>query len=151
MPKAAKKNSTPRRTASKIKPKKSAISLVEMSGLDLVPTRKRHGKPATMRDYATIDFKPWAQVTGKGPNEFIPTVDEWKFYGINCRMAHAICLKTREDLIEMYGKAEYETVDALMAGILQTGEALKELVQMCEAAYARGLASAAAFSASSTA
>ena len=46
MAKADRVHSTPRRTASKIKPKKSAVSLVEMSGLDLVPTRKSRGKPA---------------------------------------------------------------------------------------------------------
>ena len=144
MAKATRVHSTPRRSASKIKPKKSAVSLVEISGLDLVPTRKRRGKPATMRDYATIDFKPWPQAPGKGPTEFIPSEDAWKFHGITCRTAHAICLKTREDLIAMHGKAEHETVDAMMAGFLETGEALKELVQMCDAAYARVLASAAA-------
>ena len=122
----------------------SAISMVQKSGLELVRARKSRGKPATMRDYATIDFKPWPQAPGKGPTEFIPAEDEWKFHGTTCRMAHAICLKTREDLIAMHGKAEHETVDAMMAEFLETGEALKELVQMCDVAYARVLASAAA-------
>jgi hypothetical protein len=134
------------KTKTKVKAAKSqsAIALVQKSGLELVRARKSRGKPATLRDYATIDFKPWSQIPGKGPTEFIPSDDEWRFHGTTCRTAHAICLKTREDLIAMHGKAEHETIDAMMAGLLETSEALKELVQMCDAAYTRVLASAAA-------
>jgi hypothetical protein len=154
MPKAARKNSTPG-TASKIrrappattrktKGKKfeSAITKVPTSGLELVRARKRRGKPATLRDLQTIDFKPWARAPGA--TKFIPTFEDWNFYGTNCRIAYGMCLKTRDELIAMHGKMEHETTDAMMAGLLETGEALKEIVEMCEGAYARVLASAAA-------
>jgi hypothetical protein len=154
MPKAARKNSTPG-TASKIrrarpettrktKGKKfeSAITKVPKSGLELVRARKRRGKPATLRDLQTIDFKPWARAPGA--TKFIPTFEDWNFYGTNCRIAYGMCLKTRDELIAMHGKMEHETTDAMMAGLLETGEALKEIVEMCEGAYARVLASAAA-------
>jgi hypothetical protein len=46
MTKAKRVHSTPRRTASKTKPK-SAVSSVEKSGFDLVPAKKFRGKRAT--------------------------------------------------------------------------------------------------------
>jgi hypothetical protein len=53
-------------------------------------------------------------------------------------------LKDRENLIAMHGKVDHEHVDALMADLANTGERLKELVQMVESAYGRILASACA-------
>ena len=144
MTQADRVHSTPRRTASKIKPKKSAISLVEMSGLDLVPTRKRHGKPATMRDYATIDFSPWTREPGMKKNELLPSDETVNRLAVSCRIAYATMLKSREDLIAMHGKANHELVDELMADLADTAERLKELAEMVEGAYARVLASAAA-------
>ena len=120
----------------------SAVSRVQLSGLDLVRTRKSRGKSPTISVIAKMDFEPWKPRTGL--EKFIPSADAWSAAGFNCRLAHAICLKTRDDLIAMHGKTEHETIDAMMAEILATGEAMKEMAQMCSAAYARMLASAAA-------
>lgn len=141
MAKAERVHSTQRRAASKIqrprrktKAKKfeSAIAKVRMSGLELVKKRPGRGKRATLRDYATIDFEPLAPAT-----ELFPAGEYWNRLGTNCHMAHAICLKTRDELIAIHGKNEHETVDLMMAGILETAEALKQTVVMCEAAYGR--------------
>jgi hypothetical protein len=150
MAKATRVHSTPRRTASKIhttrKPKakklESAVAKVQKSGLELVRARKSRGKPATLRDYQTIDFKPWNRAAGEP--EFIPSDEQLSFYGTNCRIAHAVCLKTRGELIAMHGKIEIENTDAVIAGLFETSEGLKELVWMCESASSRLLASAAA-------
>jgi hypothetical protein len=116
----------------------SAISQVERSGLKLVPAKKSRGKRATMHDYATMDFEPLA---GPPLTDFVPP---WDLFGLNCRIAYGMCLKTRGELMAMHGTTEHESIDAALAGLLQTGEDLKHLVQTCEMAYARILASAAA-------
>ena len=144
MAKADSVHSTPRRSASKIKPKKSAVSLVGMSGLDLVRTRKSRSKPATMREYATIDFSPWTRRPGAKQDEIFPSDETVKRLAISCRIACATMFKSREDLIAMHGKADLGHVDKLMAELADTAERLKELAQMVEGAYARVLSSAAA-------
>ena len=144
MTQADRVHSTPRRTASKIKPKKSAVSLVEMSGLDLVPTRKSRGKPATMRDYAKIDFSPWTREPGMKKNELFPSDEKVNRLAVSCRIAYATMLKSREDLIAMHGKANHGLIDEFVANLVDTAERLKVLTEMVEGAFARVLASAAA-------
>jgi hypothetical protein len=136
-------HSTPRRTASKTKPK-SAITRVVKSGLDLVPTKKFRGKRATMSDYAKIDFKPWKREPGMGKTELFPSDKALAHLGVSCRIAHATMLMTREDLIAMHGKLDHAITDQMMANLSDATERLKEIAHMTEAAYARVLASAAA-------
>jgi uncharacterized protein YunC (DUF1805 family) len=144
MAKAKRVHSTPRITASKIKPKKSAVSKVKKSGFDLVPTRKSRSKPATLRDYAKIDFKPWTRGPGMRKGELIPAPEVMANHGVTCRMAYAVMLMTRKDLIAMHGKLDHEKVDQMMGGFAETLEALKSIAHMVEAAYVRVVATASA-------
>jgi hypothetical protein len=59
MAKAKSVNTTRRRTASKNKPKLSAVWRVRKSGYDLVPSGKRRGKSAKLHQYANIKWKRW--------------------------------------------------------------------------------------------
>jgi hypothetical protein len=143
MPKATIVPSTKRRTASKTKPK-SAITRVVKSGLDLVPTKKFRGKPATMSDYAKVDFKPWNREPGMGKTELFPSDEALTNLGVSYRIAYATMLMTREDLIAMHGSLDPAVADQMMANLSDATERLKEIAHMTEAAYARVLASAAA-------
>jgi hypothetical protein len=145
MPKAKIVPSTERRTASKTKPK-SAITRVVKSGLDLVPSKKFRGKRATMSDYARIDFKPWKREPDMGKTELFPSDEALTSLGVSGRIAYAIMLKSREDLIASHGKLDHAVVDQMMANLSDATERLKEIAHMVEAAYIRMLASAAAAS-----
>ena len=46
-------------------------SQVPKTGYELIRSRKRKGKLATMADYAKIDFQPWKD-EGKKPGETYP-------------------------------------------------------------------------------
>jgi hypothetical protein len=98
MAKAKRVHSTPRRTASKTKPK-SAVSRVVKSGVDLVPTKKSRGKFGTMSDYAKIDFKPWKREPGMKEGGLIPSNELLTRLGVSCRLAYGIMMLTREKLI----------------------------------------------------
>ena len=144
MTKANRVHSTPRRTASKIKAKLSRVSEVQRCGLDLVPTRKRSGKPATMRDYAKIDFKPWKRDPDMRKGEMIPSHEVISNHGVTCRIAYGLMLLTREKMIDMHSTLDHDKVDEIMAHLVDTGEFLKANAQMVESAYQRVLVSASA-------
>ena len=59
-----------------------------------MPTRKGRGKPATLRDYAKIDFKAWARGPGMRMSELIPAPEVMANHGVTCRMAYAVMLMT---------------------------------------------------------
>ena len=103
-------HSTQRATASKTKPK-SAVTRVVKSGFDLVPTKKFRGKRATISDYAKVDFKPWKRLPDMDEGELVPSNAFLISLGLPCRMAYAIMLLTREDLIASHGKLDHAVVD----------------------------------------
>jgi hypothetical protein len=144
MAKANRVPSTPRRTASKTKPKLSAVSRIKHSGFDLVPARKRRGKPATIADYSKIDFKPWTREPGMGKTELFPSPDLHAEHGVTCRVAYAVMLMTRDDLIAMHGNVEHKNIDRTMGALAETEEFLKGVAYMVNSAYVRLLASASA-------
>jgi hypothetical protein len=144
MTKAKRVRGTPRQTAAKIKAKPSAVSRVQKSGFDLVPTRKRRGKAATMRDVAKIDWKPWRRTPGMRPTELMPSRETTDEIGVGCRFAYGVMLMTRKRLIDMHGSVDHGHVDQMMASLFGTAEWLKATAQMVEMAYLRVLASAAA-------
>ena len=144
MAKAKTRHSTPRRTASKIQAKRSAVSRVQKSGFDLVPSRKRRGKSAKLRDLAKIDWKPWRRTPDMKPTELRPSYETTDHIGVGCRVAYGIMLRTRAQLVAMHGKVKHEHVDEMMAHLAETEEWLKATAHMVEAAYVRVLASAAA-------
>ena len=63
MPQATANNTRPELS----KTHHSAVSSVQMTGLELVRKRKPRGKLATMRDYSKIDFKPWTRAPDMHP------------------------------------------------------------------------------------
>jgi hypothetical protein len=144
MTKATRVHSTPRRTASKIQTKSSAVSHIQKSGLDLVPVRKGSGKVATMRNYAKIDFKPWKRDPSMKKGEMIPSHDVISNHGVTCRIAYGFMLMTRDEMIDMHRTIDHDKVDEIMAHLADTGEFLKATAFMVEMAYLRVLASASA-------
>jgi hypothetical protein len=140
MAKATRVHSTPRRTASKI----SAVSRVQKSGFDLVPSRKRRGKSAKLRDFAKIDWKPWRRTPGMRPTELMPSPKMTDHIGVGCRLAYGVMLMTRKRLIDMHGNVDHGHVDQMMTHLVETEEWLKATARMVEMAYPRVLASAAA-------
>jgi hypothetical protein len=144
MAKATRVHSTPRRTASKIQAKPSAVSRVQKSGFDLVPSRKRRCKSAKLRDFAKIDWKPWRRTPDMRPTELMPSRETTDHIGVGCRVAYGIMLRTRAQLVAMHGEVEHEHVDEIMGHLAETEEWLKATAHMVEVAYLRVLASAAA-------
>ena len=132
--------STPRRTASK----NSAVSRVPKSGFDLVPTKKRRGKSAKLRDFAKIDWKPWRRAPNMRPTELMPSRETTDEIGVGCRVAYGVMPMTRKRLIDMHGSVDHGHVDQMMANLAGTAEWLKATARMVETAYLRVLASAAA-------
>lgn len=122
----------------------SAVSRVELSGYDVVPSRKIRGKKATLNDYAKVTFKPWPKPELK-PGEMLPPHDDYmRECGTIARFAHATMLQSRDELIAMHGKVEHQLMDKMMSDFVETAEELKSMVVMIEGAYQRLLASAAA-------
>jgi hypothetical protein len=126
-------------------PKKSAVESVEKIGYDLVKTRPAKGKLATVRDYAKVTWEPWTREKGMAAGELIPSNERLLEFGVPCRMAYAVMLRTRAELIESHGKVDHSQVDEMVACFADTSEMLKGLVLMLDTAYLRVLASAAAF------
>jgi hypothetical protein len=117
MTKAKRVHSTPRKTAPKIKPKLSAVSRIDKSGFDLVPTRKMTGKRATIKDCAKINFKPWRRTAEMQPTELMPSAEVVNANGVNCRLAYGVMLETRAQLLAMHGNLDHAHIDKLMAGL----------------------------------
>src|SRR5258708_3762081 len=111
MAKATTRVNTQRRTASKIKPKPTAVSRLPKSGFDLVPTRKRRGKSAKLRDFAKIDWKPWRRSRDMRPTELKPSREMTDHIGVDCRLAYGVMLRTRRQLVAMHGATDHAHVD----------------------------------------
>ena len=58
------------------------------------------------------------------------------------RIAYAIMLRSKEELVELNGELDHESVDQMMADLAGTAEVLKQITAMVETAYVRVLASA---------
>ena len=57
-------------------------------------------------------------------------------------IAYAIMLRSKEELVELHGELDHESVDQMMADLARTAEVLKQITAMVETAYLRVLASA---------
>jgi hypothetical protein len=124
--------------------KHSAVLAVKRSGFELVPKRKTRGKLATERDFAKIDWKPWKPAKHVKRGELIPSNAVLTSCGPACRMAYAIMLMPRDELIAMHGRADHRDVDKMMGAMTFAAEGLKATIAMLENAYLRVLASASA-------
>jgi hypothetical protein len=144
MTKAKRVHSTPRKTAPKIKPKLSAVSRIDKSGFDLVPTRKMTGKRATIKDCAKVNFKPWRRTADMQPTELMPSAEVVNANGVNCR-ARLRCDAEDARPADRYawqpGPCAHRQVNGRA---LETAEWLKATAYMVEMAYLRVLVSAAA-------
>ncbi|MGO8842967.1 MAG: hypothetical protein ACLQF1_18075 [Methyloceanibacter sp.] len=112
----------------------SAISEVERTGYELVKCRKTKGKLATMRDYARVDFKPWK---GNEDGKLIPSDETLLNCGVSARMANAVMLQSKEELVGMFDDLPIEVIDEMMVGLVQSAEVLKATIIMLETAYLR--------------
>jgi hypothetical protein len=121
------------------KQKLSAISKVQMSGLELVRKRKARQRLATVRDIAKLDWEPWEKAETLGSSA--KTMDYLGFY---CRVSVAIMTRTKAELMKSHSEVEHKGIDKMMAGLMDTAEVFKSLASVAEAAYLRVLASASA-------
>jgi hypothetical protein len=117
------------------------LSEVRLSNLSLVPSHER--KPISDRELSECDFETWEPVNENG--EPVPSTRMIDSICISSRLAYVLMLKSRDELMAMHGQMDINTGDEMMAGLLVTGERLKEMAQMVEAAYFRSLASRTAY------
>ena len=122
----------------------SAVTQVRHSGFGLVRKRKRRGRLATMRDYARVNFEPWSRDADMHPDELIPSDKTLTRCGIPARLAYAIMLRTKNDLVDMFDKVELEHIDAMMTSLVDSAETLKAVVSILETAYLRVLVAGSA-------
>ncbi|MGD9837700.1 MAG: hypothetical protein AB7U74_07665 [Afipia sp.] len=122
----------------------NALASVERTGLELVKKRKPRGRIATMRDYAKISFEPWTRGPEMKPGELIPSNEALLNCAIPSRMAYAVMLRTKKQLVDMFDEIDLEHIDNMMASIADAAERLKSIVCMLEAADMRLLVAASA-------
>ena len=144
-------HSTPGKTASKIvefpkkpiKPAKRQSALVGLrdSGLDLVARKKTpREKRATQKDYAKIKFRAL-----KRDERVMRALGEgWHQHGISARIAYASMIMSREKWIEFHAEMDHDHVDQMLAGLIDTAEFLKSVVQMIDCAQTRLVATGCA-------
>lgn len=107
--------------------------------------RRRHrGKP-TLHSMAKLDFKPWTRTADMKPDELIPRFDVWTHYGVIARLAYAIMLRSREELIGAYRNLEQEAINETMENLDSTIGDLSATIGMLKGAQGRMLAAASAY------
>jgi hypothetical protein len=106
--------------------------------------RSPKDKLATAQDCARIDFEPWKRTPDMAKDELIPSDNALARFGVPARLACAVVFRTRDELIDMYDKVDYEEVDKMMTSISEASEGLKQILTMLDAAYIRLLAAASA-------
>lgn len=96
---------------------------------------------ATEEQCARMEFKPWKkydydlEVFG-GEN--------WHNHGVYVRLAYALKLMSRDEMIEFHRDTDGDQVDLLFANLFDTAEFLKYVAAMAESALGRMMASGCA-------
>jgi hypothetical protein len=122
------------------KKRKSRAVEIDMSNLDFVPRpSRRKCRPATIEEYAELEFEPWQREPGMGASELMPSMALMRDLGVSARLAYALMLMSKRDMSEAIEKMGEDLADSLFGGILNAAERFKEIAQMCEAAEARFL------------
>jgi hypothetical protein len=103
------------------------------------PARKR-SKFASLKDFAAVEFQPW---TRRPDGKMLPSAELMKQIGISARLAYAILLRTKAELMDMRKQVGDEALDEVMNGMQADREAAKELVKMMEAAQLRMISAVA--------
>jgi hypothetical protein len=106
--------------------------------------RPPKGKLATAQDLAKINFEPWKWTPDMREDELLPIKRIWSVLAYRPAWLVRVMLRTRDELIDMYEKVDYEDVDKMMTSILQASQSLKQTLHMLNASYVRILAVAAA-------
>ena len=120
--------------------RKSAVSTVGSIGYDLVKKRKRRkGPPASIEDYAALDFEPWEEM-----RPIPPSVEDLQAWGNNARIAYQTLTRTKPQLIEMVDQLDAELLDETMACIADATKRFKAMVLICDTAFNRLLVAASA-------
>ena len=117
------------------------ISAIPDSGYELVekPKRKQKIKLATARDFRELDWKPWKRPPSAEPG-LIPRRLDWDQAGITARMAYALMLQSRAELIKSVQNADDDTNNELLFQLASTKERLLGIVAMMDSAFVRVLA-----------
>jgi hypothetical protein len=116
----------------------SAVASVPKLGYELVRKRKSRGKPATMRDYAKLDFEPWSRPEPESAGQTLPPTDEMMAsIGFWVRVATLTNAKTKPELVDMLAVMNDELADETMAGFSDSIERLKAMVLTLDQAYLR--------------
>jgi hypothetical protein len=104
------------------------------------PKEDEMSKPATMRDYAKVDFKAWKNPEGK----LIPSDKTLARFGIPARLAYATMLRTKDELIDGMGRLPIVALDELLTHLSTAERDLKEIAGMIESAQLRILSALSA-------
>src|SRR5262249_45812893 len=104
-----------------------------------VMTQKR--KLMTLRDYAKVRWEPWQRTPKMHPAELLPRSKQWNDVGITARMAYALMLLSRDQLIESIRDPNNDAVSGqIMERLADVSDKLKGIITMIDAAHARYLA-----------
>jgi hypothetical protein len=96
---------------------------------------------ASLKEFAAVEFKPWApQPDGK----MLPSTEVMNQIGISARLAYAIMLRTKEQLMDMRKEIGDKTLNKLMSGLQADQEIAKELLTLMRTAELRMLSAFAA-------
>jgi hypothetical protein len=103
---------------------------------------KRRVRLATLRQWANLEWQPW---TSNDPREPLFPLDESMCAAAEAsRTAYSIMHLTKDQLIEIHRKEDFDGFEETLANLANTAEVLKALVQMIEGARGRMIASACA-------
>lgn len=118
---------------------KSKMSDVVRSGFDLVPHRKVR-RVASAAHYARVTWKPWKDVG----ESLIPDRETAQVLATNSRIAHAVMLRSKRQLMAGNKQLGEEKLDEVLASLFQTAENFKQLAHLVETAVTRMIAAEAA-------
>jgi hypothetical protein len=114
-------------------------------GFELVKRRKPRGEPATLKDWARVEFTPLAPDKDRNPKETFPPTDATLLScGFPARMAYATMLRTKEELIDGFNKLDGEDIDKTLTCMAEAAETLKAIVYVLDSAHTRVLVAASA-------
>jgi hypothetical protein len=107
----------------------------------MTSTKSRRRKTGLIRagSLAKVNWKP----EKPEPNgKLLPSFKDWDNAGATARMAHALLLRTRDQLTDMHQKVDHKAIHEMMVQFSNTSEILKATITMIETAACRVITSA---------
>jgi hypothetical protein len=83
-----------------------------------------------------LDFQPW---TPEPDNKLIPSPELLKDIGKSARLAHAVLLRPRDELVAMHEKLECAEIDVMISLLNDARKKAGALAAMIDEAYSRVL------------